>query len=58
MTLGLLRNRFGALNDAVASRELLQNSLASLPDETMADSALSLLKREQRRRIKPAAKLL
>lgn len=53
-----LQKRLGALNDVVASRELLQDNLAALPEGTAVDSAMRSLKQEQKRRIKAASKLL
>ena len=53
-----LQKRFGALNDVVASRELLQNHLDSLPSGTSTDGAMRSLKKEEKRRAKTAAKLL
>lgn len=53
-----LQKHFGALNDVVASRDLLTSHRASLPDGLDIDAALRALKKEQKRRIKSAAKLL
>jgi CHAD domain-containing protein len=53
-----LQKRFGALNDVVASRELLQNHLDSLPSGTSTDEAMRSLKKEEKRRAKDAARLL
>ncbi|SAL82541.1 CHAD domain-containing protein [Caballeronia choica] len=53
-----LQKQFGALNDVVASRDLLTAHRASLPEGVNADAALRWLKKEQRQRIKSAAKLL
>jgi CHAD domain-containing protein len=53
-----LQKRFGALNNAVASRELLDSNLGSLPNQTMAISAMHSLKEEEERRAKAASKLL
>ncbi|SAL06234.1 CHAD domain-containing protein [Caballeronia arationis] len=56
--LKLLQKRFGALNDVVASRELLQSNLGSIPDEKTARRAIQSLKKEKKRRAKAAAKML
>jgi CHAD domain-containing protein len=53
-----VQKRFGALNDVVASRNLLNSHTASLPADALAKRALSVLKKEQKKRIKAAAKLL
>ena len=53
-----LQKRFGALNDVVASRDLLQNNAGSLPNEDAVASAMRALKKEQKRRVRAAAKLL
>ncbi|AMM18720.1 metal-binding protein (plasmid) [Burkholderia sp. PAMC 28687] len=53
-----LQKRFGALNDVVASRDLLNNHLASLTHEVHAKPAMRALRREQKKRLKAAAKLL
>ncbi|SPB14399.1 CHAD domain-containing protein [Caballeronia novacaledonica] len=53
-----LQKRFGGLNDVVASRNLLTTHQGSLPDEASADAALRLLKKEQKRRLKAASRLL
>ncbi|CAB3809008.1 hypothetical protein LMG27177_06676 [Paraburkholderia fynbosensis] len=53
-----LQKRFGALNDVVASRDLLDAHRASLPDGVDAKAALRALKKKQIRRIKAASKLL
>jgi CHAD domain-containing protein len=53
-----LQKRLGALNDVVASRELLQSDAGSVPNETTVTRALKLLKKEQKRRMKVAAKSL
>ncbi|WP_368623405.1 CHAD domain-containing protein [Paraburkholderia sp. BR13444] len=56
--LKILQKRLGALNDVVASRQLLQNDAAPTPDQTAMAHALRVLKKEQKRRAKAAAKLL
>jgi len=56
-TLKRVQKRFGALNDVVASRDLLLQHRPSLPGDA-ADRALHALEKEQKRRIKAAAKLL
>ena len=53
-----LQKRFGGLNDVVASRDLLTAHQGSLPEGASADAALRLLKKEQKRRLKAASKLL
>jgi CHAD domain-containing protein len=53
-----LQKRFGALNDVVASRALLEKHRDSLPDGAAADRALRTLKKEQKRRMKAASKML
>ncbi|TCK96963.1 CHAD domain-containing protein [Paraburkholderia sp. BL9I2N2] len=53
-----LQKRFGALNDVVASRDLLNAHRVSLPDGADAKAALRALKKKQKRRIKAASKLL
>lgn len=45
----LLQKRFGALNDVVASRELLQSNLGSILDERTARRTIHLLKNEKNR---------
>lgn len=52
-----VQKRFGELNDVVASRDLLLEHRAALPDGA-ADRALRVLEKEQKRRFKAAAKLL
>ncbi|HVE10605.1 MAG TPA: CHAD domain-containing protein [Paraburkholderia sp.] len=52
-----LQKRFGALNDVVASRELLHRHLDSLPQRASRQS-LRELEKEQKRRLRSAAKLL
>jgi CHAD domain-containing protein len=53
-----MQKRFGALNDVVASRDLLERHRESLPDGASADRALRSLKKEQKRRMKAATKML
>ncbi|SAK99857.1 CHAD domain-containing protein [Caballeronia pedi] len=53
-----LQKRFGGLNDVVASRDLLIANRGALPEGASIDAALRLLKKEQRRRLKAASKLL
>jgi len=53
-----LQKHFGALNDVVASRDLLASHRASLPDDVDPKPALRELKAQQKRRIQAAAKLL
>lgn len=57
-TLKRLQKDFGALNDVVASRDLLVSQRASLPDGVDVKPALRKLKHVQKRRIKAASKLL
>ncbi|MGN8110680.1 CHAD domain-containing protein [Paraburkholderia sp. 22098] len=53
-----LQKHFGALNDAVASRDLLDANRSSLPADVDATSVFRALKKEQQRQIKAASKLL
>ncbi|QIN62611.1 CHAD domain protein [Caballeronia sp. SBC1] len=53
-----LQKLFGALNDVVASHELLSAHRASLPRGANAKDALRSLKKEQKRRINAVAKFL
>ncbi|MDR5759788.1 CHAD domain-containing protein [Caballeronia sp. LZ035] len=53
-----MQKRFGALNDVVASRALLEQHLDALPDGAAAQKALRSLRKEQKRRTKAAVKLL
>ncbi|MDR5816075.1 CHAD domain-containing protein [Caballeronia sp. LZ033] len=53
-----MQKRFGALNDVVASRALLEQHLDALPDGAAAQKALRSLKKEQKRRMKAAVRLL
>ncbi|WP_321896737.1 CHAD domain-containing protein [Paraburkholderia heleia] len=53
-----LQDRFGKLNDAVASERLIAQHREIFPDTAQADAALLTLRRERRRRRRKAAKLL
>ena len=53
-----LQKRLGALNDVVASRALLDKHRSALPGGSGAGRALRSLKKEQKRRMQAAAKLL
>ncbi|PYE24245.1 CHAD domain-containing protein [Paraburkholderia silvatlantica] len=53
-----LQDRFGKLNDAVASERLIAQHREIFPDTAQADAALSTLRRERKRRRRKAAKLL
>jgi len=53
-----LQKDFGALNDVVASRNLLASRRASLPNDVDVKPALRRLRKVQKRRIKAASKLL
>ncbi|MEX3980209.1 CHAD domain-containing protein [Paraburkholderia sp. EG287A] len=53
-----LQDRFGGLNDAVASEHLLAQHREIFADGAKADAALSALRRERKKRRKKAAKLL
>jgi CHAD domain-containing protein len=53
-----LQKRLGKLNDVVASRALLDTQRDTLPDPSAADRALRALKKQQKRRMQAAAKLL
>ncbi|SAK56405.1 CHAD domain-containing protein [Caballeronia hypogeia] len=53
-----LQKRFGALNDVVASRNLLSNCEGELPDGGDVGRALRALKAEQKQRFKAARKAL
>jgi CHAD domain-containing protein len=53
-----IQKRFGALNDVVASEELLRQNASLLANEGVADSALHWLKKERKRRMRSASKLL
>jgi len=53
-----LQKHFGALNDAVASRDLLDANRSSLPADVDATSVFRALKKEQQRQIKAASRLL
>jgi CHAD domain-containing protein len=51
-----LQMRLDALNDVVASRDLLNSHVASLPQAVGAKPALRALHKEQKKRVKAAAK--
>ncbi|MEX3918499.1 CHAD domain-containing protein [Paraburkholderia sp. BR10872] len=53
-----LQDRFGKLNDAVASEHLLAQHREIFPDGAKADAALATLRRERKKRRRMAAKLL
>ncbi|MGE8473570.1 MAG: CHAD domain-containing protein, partial [Paraburkholderia hospita] len=53
-----LQKRFGALNDVVASEQLLRDNQALFADEAAAGHALDALAKERKRRVRAAAKLL
>lgn len=53
-----IQKRFGALNDVVASEELLRGKRDIFPDDTSAANALAALEKERKRRVRAAAKLL
>ncbi|MDR5740628.1 MULTISPECIES: CHAD domain-containing protein [unclassified Caballeronia] len=53
-----IQKRFGALNDVVATRSLLEQHRSSSINGAAAERALRALKKEQKRRFKAAAKLL
>ncbi|MCP3726316.1 CHAD domain-containing protein [Paraburkholderia sp. CNPSo 3272] len=53
-----LQDRFGKLNDAVASERLVAQHREIFPDSAKADAALSALGRERKKRRRKAAKLL
>lgn len=53
-----IQKRFGALNDVVASEALLRQNTTLLANEGAADSALHWLKKERKRRMAAASKLL
>ncbi len=53
-----LQKRFGALNDVVASEQLLRENQTLYADETAAAHALDALARERKRRMRNAGKLL
>ncbi|MDE1179239.1 CHAD domain-containing protein [Paraburkholderia sp.] len=53
-----IHQRFGALNDVVASEALLQSAHGVFPDDASGDAAMAALKKERKRRAKSAAKLL
>jgi CHAD domain-containing protein len=53
-----LQKRFGALNDVVASEQLLRDSQNLFADERDAAHALNALAKERKRRMRAAAKML
>ncbi|MFP3557405.1 CHAD domain-containing protein [Paraburkholderia sp. SIMBA_049] len=53
-----LQKRFGALNDVVASEQLLRDNQTLFADEAAAGHALDALAKERKRRMRAAAKLL
>jgi CHAD domain-containing protein len=53
-----IQKRFGALNDVVASEELLRGNRNVFPDDASVKTALAALEKERRRRVRAAAKLL
>lgn len=53
-----IQKRFGVLNDAVASEELLLQNTHLLQDDISAGNALAALEKERRRRMRAAARLL
>jgi CHAD domain-containing protein len=53
-----LQKRFGALNDVVASRDLLSNSRGEFADDASEKHALRALKAEQKHRFKAARKAI
>ncbi len=53
-----IQKRFGALNDVVASKELLRGKRDIFPDDASADNALAALEKERKRRVRAAPKLL
>jgi CHAD domain-containing protein len=53
-----IQKRFGALNDVVASEELLRENAALLAGAGDSDTALQWLRKERKSRIRAAAKLL
>jgi len=53
-----LQKHFGALNDVVASRDLIDANCSSLPAGVDATPALRALEKQQKRQIKAASKLL
>lgn len=53
-----LQNRFGLLNDAVATEHLLANHREVFADDASANAALAVLKRERKHRRRAAAKSL
>lgn len=53
-----IQQRFGALNDVVASEQLLADHREVLGDKDSADAALAALGKERKRRLRAAAKSL
>lgn len=53
-----IQKRFGALNDVVASEQLLRDNATSIPGSADTSAALDWLKTERKRRIRSAARLL
>jgi CHAD domain-containing protein len=53
-----IQKRFGALNDVIASEELLRGKRDIFPDDASVDNALTALEKERKRRVRAAAKLL
>jgi CHAD domain-containing protein len=53
-----IQKRFGALNDVVASEELLRGKRDIFPDDASLANALAALDKERKRRVRAAAKLL
>jgi CHAD domain-containing protein len=53
-----IQKRFGALNDVVASEQLLRDNAASISRSAEIDAALDWLKTERKRRTRSAARLL
>jgi hypothetical protein len=53
-----LQKLFGALNDVVASRNLLAAHRSSLTDGANPNGALRALEKEQKRRIRAASRML
>jgi CHAD domain-containing protein len=53
-----LQKRLGILNDVVASRNLLSTHRDSLPDASAVDAALDVLRKQQKRHMRAASKLL
>jgi CHAD domain-containing protein len=53
-----LQKRFGALNDVVASEELLSSNSDLFGGEDAVRNAMAALEKERKRRVRAAAKLL